>query len=77
MSLIKVIREFLHLDDEINNGNVKEVFNNTKKEGLTADAAYRLTRFGVVKSDKTLLKEFFDRVTRKVSARNAIGKFFC
>lgn len=77
MSFTEVIGKFLHLDNEINNGNVEEVFDNTRKEGLTADAAYRLTRFGAVKSDKTLLKEFFDRVTKKVSARNSVGKFFC
>lgn len=77
MSFGEAIKKFLHLDNEINNGNVEEVFDNTKKEGLTADAAYRLTRFGAVKSDKTLLKEFFDRVTKKVSGRNSVGKFFC
>ena len=77
MTLSEAIKKFLHLDNEINNGNVEEVFDNTRKDGLTADAAYRLTRFGAVKSDKTLLKEFFDRVTKKVSARNAVGKFFC
>ena len=68
------IKKLLKLDDNIDNGNVDNACQ--ARVNMNADEAYRLTRYGQVKSDKTLLVEFFDRVHRMISGRNAANKFF-
>ena len=72
--MLESFKKFLKIDDNIDNGNVDTAFK--IKDSVNADAAYRLTKYGAVKSDNTLLSEFFDRVNRMVSGRNAAGKFF-
>lgn len=70
----KQLKRFLKLDDDIENGNVDNACQ--ARINMNADEAYRLTRYGQVKSDNTLLVEFFDRVHRMISSRNAANKFF-
>ena len=70
----KKLKQFLKLDDNIDNGNVDNACQ--ARINMNADEAYRLTRYGQVKSDNTLLVEFFDRVHRMISSRNAANKFF-
>ncbi len=70
----KKLKQFLKLDDNIDNGNVDDACQ--ARVNMNADEAYRLTRYGQVKSDNTLLVEFFDRVHRMISNRNAANKFF-
>ena len=70
----KQLKRFLKLDDDIENGNVDNACQ--ARVNMNADEAYRLTRYGQVKSDNTLLVEFFDRVHRMISSRNAANKFF-
>lgn len=70
----KKLKQFLKLDDNIDNGNVDNACQ--ARINMNADEAYRLTRYGQVKSDNTLLVEFFDRVHRMISNRNAANKFF-
>ena len=70
----KQLKRFLKLDNDIENGNVDNACQ--ARVNMNADEAYRLTRYGQVKSDNTLLVEFFDRVHRMISSRNAANKFF-
>ena len=70
----KKLKQFLKLDDNIDNGNVDNACQ--ARINMNADEAYRLTRYGQVKSDNTLLVEFFDSVHRMISSRNAANKFF-
>lgn len=66
-----LVKKFLRLDQDD-----KDVNDILSKDTITADRAYRYTRFGEYKSDRKLLKEFFDNVERMVAARNTCGKFF-
>ena len=70
----KQLKRFLKLDNDIEKGNVDNACQ--ARVNINADEAYRLTRYGQVKSDNTLLVEFFDRVHRMISSRNAANKFF-
>jgi hypothetical protein len=66
-----LVKKFLRLEQDD-----KDVNDILSKDTITADRAYRYTRFGEYKSDRKLLKEFFDNVERMVAARNTCGKFF-
>lgn len=56
--------------------DVSTAFDCNKKD-ISADQAYRKSRFGCIKTDKELLNEFFEDVRDRIEAKNLKGEFCC
>lgn len=69
MELIKLITPFSRKTND-----VSTVFDNTKA-AISAEHAYQKSRFGCLKTETQLLKEFFANVQDTIEVKNLDGQF--